>query len=144
MDTKHYNFNILGITCNNCIAKITKFFEEQLSATKIVFNYKNNNVEFDTNSTVNVKQLNQLLTTIGNYKISADNATAAPIPGNPQLNRPQDNEQETASYKPIYIIFAYLIVTSILLKLKGYTVETALASFMAGFFLIFSFFKCWI
>jgi len=134
MDTAHYKFNISGITCNNCIAKIIKLLEEQLAATEISFSNANKAIEFNTNIPVNMEQLNQLLTTIGNYKI---NELALPE----NINNAKDTPDDAASYKPIYIIFAYLIAISIIVKLKGANFETALASGMAGFFLIFSFFK---
>lgn len=45
------------------------------------------------------------------------------------------------SYKPIYMIFGYLIVINFLISYNTKTWDNFMPNFMAGFFLIFSFFK---
>lgn len=45
------------------------------------------------------------------------------------------------SYKPIYMIFSYLIVINFLISYNTKTWDNLMPNFMAGFFLIFSFFK---
>lgn len=45
------------------------------------------------------------------------------------------------SYKPIYLIFTYLLVVCLVIALPIFSIGGFISNFMAGFFLIFSFFK---
>lgn len=49
--------------------------------------------------------------------------------------------EQNISYKPIYIIFGYLILISVLTNVQHFDIYSMMSVFMAGFFLIFSFFK---
>lgn len=118
----HYKFNISGITCSACIEKITELLEKKLDIKNLTFSQENSQIEFDSAADIDAKRLNILLATIGKYTVAVDSI-------------------DDTSYKPIYLIFGYLIAVNLLITMKNFQIEVFMANFMAGFFLIFSFFK---
>lgn len=48
---------------------------------------------------------------------------------------------ETHSYKPIYLIFTYLLLINFIISAKSMQIESFMPNFMASFFFVFSFFK---
>lgn len=126
----NYQFNIQGIRCGSCIQKITKLFNEQLGIQNLGFTNNNSTIKFSSDIETNVEKLNGLLAIIGDYKVSEIS------------NQPVSDDKERPSYKPIYLIFAYISTISILTTLHyGFSLEAFMINFMAGFFLVFSFFK---
>lgn len=125
-----YKFFIRGISCASCIEKITKLLTHELNASNLSFSSNNTQLEFDSNADVNIKDLNLLLAKIGNYTLDVNNN---------QLS-PSSENQDPSSYKPIYLIFAYLLFINIVICYKGMWMDF-MANFMASFFLVFSFFK---
>lgn len=130
----NYKFNIHGISCKSCIEKISSLLTNKVNATNIKFSANNTIIEFESMVGINVEELNSLLPTIGDYKVSQfDNNTTTSM-----LTH---TEEEKPSYKPIYIIFAYLIAINIIISAKTMQLTEFMPNFMASFFLVFSFFK---
>lgn len=128
-------YNIHGISCASCIQKITTLLENELTATNINFSSNNTILEFTTNTKIDTKYLNALLTKIGNYSVTnISNATTV-------HTHVSSSAEENPSYKPIYLIFAYLILTNIIISAKNLELNIFMVNFMASFFLVFSFFK---
>ena len=125
-----YSFFIHGISCASCVEKITKQLMNELNATNLNFSSNNTQLEFDSNVDVSIKDLNLLLAKIGNYTLDVISN---------QLS-PSNENQDQSSYKPIYLIFAYLLFINIVICYKGMWMDF-MANFMASFFLVFSFFK---
>lgn len=122
----NYQFSIRGISC---IQKISTLLSNDFNATNINFSKNNSIIEFESSIPTDVKQLNISLATIGNYSVSElteDNTQVVPI-----------NREDKPSYKPIYMIFAYLILVNFVISARN----MQSGSFMASFFLVFSFFK---
>ena len=116
----HYKFTIYGINCNNCIKKITELLENKLETKNLKFINDNSRIELDSN----------LLATIGSYKVD-------------YIEDNQQNEyiSKKTSYKPIVLIFMYLIMVNILIAMHEASLKGVMTNFMASFFLVFSFFK---
>ena len=119
-------YHIEGVKCLSCVAKITDAIKHAFSATAIVIHDKNT-LSFYAEKSVTLSELNALLNKTGDYRVSER-----------VINK---EEVSAGSYKPIYIIFGYLILVSILVNIKHASIQLLMADFMAGFFLVFSFFK---
>ncbi len=126
----HYRFTIYGISCNSCIKKITELFEDKAKTENLKFNKDNSQIEFDTNLEMNSNILNNLLATIGDYTVDYVG------------EKHQTNDDITKpSYRPIFLIFTYLLIVNISLLIAGGSIKGFMTNFMASFFLVFSFFK---
>ena len=119
------------MTCSSCEAKVK-------SALLTIENVTNVEVSKDTNSaTITMDKhiaLSDFQKVLDNkYQISA-------------VNHSEIQEQAKSwleTYKPILLIFFYISIVTILIQLKNenFNLMEAMQHFMAGFFLVFSFFK---
>jgi hypothetical protein len=125
-----YKFFIHGISCGNCVEKITKLLTQELNAFNLNFSSNNTQLSFDSTVDTNIRDLNLLLAKIGNYTLDVNDNGLSPLSEN----------QDQSSYKPIYLIFTYLLFINIVICYKGMWMDF-MANFMASFFLVFSFFK---
>ncbi len=130
----NYKYYINGISCASCIQKISALLTSELNASNINFSANNSIVEFESSILINVKQLNMSLAKIGSYSVGTvaigDSEKSGPI-----------SLENKSSYKPIYIIFTYLILVTIVISAESMQWSGFMAHFMASFFLVFSFFK---
>jgi hypothetical protein len=122
-----YNYFIHGIHCASCITKITNLLQTKFTATDIVIT-DNSKLQFNADA-IDVTTLNKQLATIGEYTVTTEQSSVSSI----------TSSDESTSYKPIYLIFAYLIGLTLLISIKSPNLW--MSHFMAGFFIVFSFFK---
>ncbi|MBE7173620.1 MAG: cation transporter [Williamsia sp.] len=133
-----HTYNINGLTCKGCVAKAKSALltigditdaEVQLEAPQATLGMLRH---------VPVQTLQQALHKAGNYTIQeADGGmhqghqTAAPT------------QSWLATYKPILLVFAFILGTTLLIEAaRGrFMWMEWMGNFMAGFFLVFSFFK---
>ena len=119
-----YKFFIHGISCASCVEKITKQLTNELNVFNLNFSSNNTQIEFESNTEVDILRLNLLLAKIGDYALSME----------------ENKSLDDSSYKPIYLILVYLLAINIIICYKGMWMDF-MANFMASFFLVFSFFK---
>jgi copper chaperone CopZ len=132
-----HTYNITGMTCSNCVGKAKSELlklgdvaeaEVQLSAPQATITMQKH---------IPVSVLQNALNKAGGYVITeADGGMHHPAVT-------EENGSWLATYKPILLIGAYIIGTTLLLEaVKGaFHGETWMNNFMAAFFLTFSFFK---
>ena len=126
-----HTYNLTGMTCASCEAKVK-------SALLMVENVTNVEVSKDENSA----------TITMDKHISLSNLQKA-LPEKYQISAIHHNEmaEQTKScfetYKPILLIFFYISLVTVIVQLKNVTfnIMETMQYFMAGFFLVFSFFK---
>lgn len=126
-----HKYQVTGMTCSSCEAKVK-------GALMTIENVKNVEVSKETNSaTITMDKhiaLSDFQKTLDNkYQISA-------------INHSEIEEQAKSwfeTYKPILLIFFYITLVTILVQNKNehFNLMEAMQHFMAGFFLVFSFFK---
>ena len=126
-----HTYQLSGMTCTSCEAKVK-------SALLMVENVTNVEVSKDENTA----------TITMDKHIALDKLQKA-LPEKYQILATQHNEtmEQTKSwfetYKPILLIFFYISLITILVQLKNenFNWMQVMQYFMAGFFLVFSFFK---
>jgi cation transport ATPase len=126
-----HTYKLTGMTCTSCEAKVK-------SALLMVENVTNVEVSKDINSATITMEKHIALDKFQNaldtkYQISAThhNETA------------EQTKFWFETYKPILLIFFYISLVTVLIQLKNenFNWMQAMQYFMAGFFLVFSFFK---
>lgn len=129
-----HKYQLTGMTCGSCEAKVK-------SALLMVENVISAEVSKDENSAIitmdkhiSIQDFQKVLSQKDSkYQISA-------------IHHNETAEQAKSwfeTYKPILLIFAFIIGITILIQLKNqsFNFMEAMRYFMAGFFLVFSFFK---
>mgnify|MGYP001235264184 CR=1 FL=1 len=121
---------ISGMTCNSCKSTV----ESKLSSLDGVYD-----VQVDlTNSQAIIYSKNPI-----SFSLISDSLPSKyNVVSNGYI---QDNEiiksSKIKQLKPLFIIFGYISITSILLNFKDWNLTNAMLDFMGLFYIIFSFFK---
>ena len=129
-----HTYKVTGMTCSSCEAKVKSNLLSLSDVTSAVVSKDNNTATITMGKYIN---LNTLQEALGGEKSKY------------QIVATQHNEaaKHTISwietYKPILLIFGYIIVCSLVVQFSNGTFNTMqlMQHFMAGFFLVFSFFK---
>jgi cation transport ATPase len=133
-----HTYNITGMTCGNCLAKAKSQLlmlgdvaeaDLQLTAPQATITMQKH---------IPTSVLQQAISKAGHYTISDADTTM-------HHNRTMNGEGvvEKDSYYPIFLIFAYIAAVSVLIQVvqDQFNWMQGMSHFMAGFFLVFSFFK---
>jgi copper chaperone CopZ len=132
-----HTYNITGMTCGNCVAKAKSQLlmlgdvteaDVQLSAPQATITMQKH---------IPVETLQNALSKAGSYTITeADGGMHHAMPA-------EQAGSWFETYKPILLIGAYITGATLLIEAVkgGFNWHTWMQNFMAGFFLVFSFFK---
>jgi copper chaperone CopZ len=132
-----HTYNITGMTCGNCVAKAKSSLlmlgdvteaDVQLSAPQATITMQKH---------IPVATLQEALNKAGKYTITEAGG------GMQHGIHTEENLAWFDTYKPVLLIGAYITGASLLIEfVKGdFNWQTWMQHFMAGFFLVFSFFK---
>jgi copper chaperone CopZ len=127
---KIITMNIKGMHCNSCVSKIENALTPLGDWAEVTLNPP---IAKLTNCTATITEINTVLAKAGDYqasKLMTTQADASP-------------KKWIMTYQPLLIILAYIIVVSLLIEVQygAFSPERWMMHFMAGFFLVFSFFK---
>lgn len=126
---KYYQVN--GMTCSNCEASVKKALLSVSGVRNVEVSREKNQAEITSDKPLNIAILREALPE--KYEISEvlsqENKT-------PSLSRWE-------TYKPIWLIFTYISGITLMIQLSkdSFDIMEWMRHFMAGFFLVFSFFK---
>lgn len=127
-------YNIAGITCSSCITRLTTRLLSVNDVLSAELQFASPQATLLLHTDVPLSTLQQA---IGTDKYTITNTT------NLVADVPAQSSTISVSYYPIYLIFAYIAGVSLLVLFaapdSGWMAW--MNNFMAGFFLVFSFFK---
>jgi copper chaperone CopZ len=162
--TKEYN--ITGMTCKSCEAKVKKTLEAfpQIEKAEISVEDAEGKLYFEENIPTNILQ--EKLSEIGNYTITEKTTISKiDLPKNnfseivyeevekKPTNSIQNNHSNTEisdlpnkslnTYKPLFMIVGFILGVSVLVQypFAEFSFMLLMRHFMAGFFIVFAFFK---
>ena len=135
-----HTYNITGMTCGGCVAKVKSELlklndvlsaDVQLSAPQATITMQRH---------IPTSQLQQAVSKAGKYTIADDNTTMHHAAMGTETGA---GVEDGNSYYPIFLIFGYITGATLLVQfVQGqFNVMQWMSHFMAGFFLVFSFFK---
>ncbi len=129
-------YQIEGMTCEGCVATVKRIVEQDPSIQQADIQLKYPQARLVTDHTPDLAAINQLLQQTGGYSIS-------PIT---QTNKQSSDglpEKSATTYKPLILIVIFISGTSALSQFQSDAFSWMLwmRHFMAGFFIVFSFFK---
>ncbi|MFT4833779.1 MAG: copper chaperone CopZ [Marinoscillum sp.] len=150
MNQKEYT--ITGMTCDGCVASVKKVLENTKGVVEAQVQLAYPQATIKTDTTLNLEEINQLLKAKGKYAISEEKKEADLAPF-PSIGKPKTQAQPIVSsslpeisintYKPLIIIVSFIAGVSLLTQypFNDFSGMLWMRHFMAGFFLVFSFFK---
>jgi cation transport ATPase len=124
-------YQLTGMTCSSCEAKVKSALLKVADVTNAAVSKKENNVTITMNKQIALFDFKKVLDT--KYQIA-------------EINKTELVEQTKTwfkTYQPILLIFFFisLVCTLVQLQNQHFNVMHWMQHFMAGFFLVFSFFK---
>lgn len=126
-----HKYQVTGMTCTSCEAKVKSTLLMVENVTAVEVSKDENSATITMNKHIALSDFQKVLPE--KYKISA-------------LNHNEIAEQTKSwfeTYKPILLIFAYIVGVTLVLQFGNHHFDAMqwMQHFMAGFFLVFSFFK---
>ncbi|MES2910831.1 MAG: MauE/DoxX family redox-associated membrane protein [Pseudomonadota bacterium] len=132
-----------GLHCNACIGRVTKKLEPLAEKVNVTLDPMQVVLE---NPVADVGALQAAVAAAGKYQMIAPQPSVA----SPTTSKGWEDEEPKAgwlaTYSPLLLIIGYILGAVLLVQLghggvKAITVDETMRYFMAGFFLVFSFFK---
>ncbi len=132
-----HTYQIEGMTCDGCAAKVKTALFKIPEITGAEINHSENKGVITMENHVDIKHLQEALSKAGNYTIQEN--------GSHHHNSAAVKDEKTlwATYYPIILIFGLITGITMLIQTRnpGFDWMVWMHHFMAGFFIIFSFFK---
>jgi copper chaperone CopZ len=135
-----HTYKLTGMTCGSCEAKVKSALLTIENITDVEVSKEDNSATITMDKHMALVDLQKVLDS--KYQISAINQNENPT----SLSFTEGLEGGASwfeTYKPIFLIFFYITLVTVLIQFKNenYNLMQAMQHFMAGFFLVFSFFK---
>ncbi len=126
-----HTYQLTGMTCSSCEAKVKSALLMLENVTDVAVSKDEKSTTITMDKHIAIADFQKALDS--KYQISAfqHNETA------------EMAKSWLETYKPILLIFVYITAITLLIQIKNQTINSmeAMRHFMAGFFLVFSFFK---
>lgn len=126
-------FNLKGMTCESCVQKITEALMNATDVLDVLVSLEKSTVTISSTKNLNILDLRKTLSFSTKYLIEEISTH----------NIVENTNSKIITYKPLIILFFYILGVSTLNQIKNETfnINEWMNHFMAGFFLTFSFFK---
>ena len=135
-----HTYKVSGMTCGGCQAKVQSLLTNVAGVQNIAIDLAKGEATIDMDKHIAIDDLKQSLKDYPKYQLTE---SSKPI----HIVAPVSDEEEKRSwieiYKPILLIFGYILSITLLIEYihKDFIWMRWMNHFMAGFFLVFSFFK---
>lgn len=131
---------VSGLTCGGCVTKVKGLLEPYADNVEVTLNPPHAILK---NPKQEIALLNKVLKSAGNYELSENKFFPSKTKDPTQL----ENKSLVSTYYPLLLILAFITMVSFLVQFTPSTIHQTfdigkwMAHFMAGFFLVFAFFK---
>lgn len=139
-----HTYEVTGMTCEACEYKIQHVLGNVEGVKSVVPNRTNNTATIEMDKHIPVSRFQEAIKPYPKYTISEKIIT----PASAMVFEEEPPKSWFATYKPLLLIFAFISGVSLLTAFHAGIFEAAhfngmhfMNHFMAGFFLVFSFFK---
>lgn len=130
-----HTYTVTGMTCNGCKASVEQALNQISDVVNASVNLESSEVTIEMHEHISTKTLQNALS--NKYKISEKKPKNIFNTENTQT----DEKSELKQLFPLFLIFGYITIASILLNIKPWDVNSFMLDFMGLFYVVFSFFK---
>lgn len=126
-------YQVKGLTCGGCVKRVTDLLNQYASEATVTLEPP---LATLTNPAIDFVALNKKLAEIGSYALLPNNTTT--ISSNAHFEK-----NWLMTYLPLLTVIGYILVVTLSIELstKTFIFMRWMQHFMAGFFIVFSFFK---
>lgn len=138
-----HEYQVLGMTCNSCVAKVQASLLKVPNVLSVVVSKEENKATIQMSTHIPIETLQASLE--ARYSISeiTPKVIAKPVVSFVDDSLIEENLSWWETYKPVLLVFFYIMGTTLLIQFWNgfFNWMQWMQHFMAGFFLVFSFFK---
>lgn len=129
-----HTYQISGMTCTSCQAKVQGLLSHVAGIKSVSINLEKGLADIEMDKHIPTETLRLSLKDYPKYQLTESTYVVGDL---------VESKSWFAAYKPILLIFGYIIILTILVAGKSghWDIMLAMRVFMGAFFLIFSFFK---
>lgn len=133
-----HTYNISGMTCGGCKKKVQDLLSKTADIKNVDIDLAKGTATLEMSQHVSTEKLKDALKEYPKYQLTE----AGQILVTPHLEE-ETTKSWLVTYQPILLIFGFIIAVTGLLEITGggFYLMRWMNHFMAGFFLVFSFFK---
>lgn len=126
-------YKVSGLTCGGCVNRVESTLANFAENVKVTLTPPE---AILTNATSEVSALNAALSQVGKYQLSATAAAST-------VTESHEPKSWFTTYKPLLLVFAFILLATLAVEISydNFVLSRWMPHFMAGFFLVFSFFK---
>jgi len=143
-ERQHLELTIEGMHCGNCAGKIEQALRTVPEIDSASVSHQTEKATVTTVAEVNDEALKRTVASAGDYRVTAIDRTqpAEPSTTTPAMAMAVDDTPPESLY-PLFLIVGFIAGVTVLIALatETWAVEPMMRHFMAGFFIVFSFFK---
>lgn len=135
-----HTYSVTGMTCSGCQAKVQSLLSKVPGVKNVTLDLPKGEATIDMDKHISATQLKEALKDYPKYQLAETNhnhhTVVSPV-------TEEEKKSWLQTYKPILLIFGYITVITLLAEwVQGDFIWMRwMNHFMAGFFLVFSFFK---
>jgi copper chaperone CopZ len=127
-------FEVSGMTCGGCANRVKTTLSQYAENVEVTLDPAEAVL---TNVKVDIADLNVALASVGHYKLTSTKTESKPS---------QEIIKEKSwldTYKPLLLVFGYILFVTVAIEIANgeFVLHRWMPNFMAGFFIVFSFFK---
>ena len=132
-------YKVSGMTCTGCQAKVQDLLSKVSGVKNVAVDLAKGEATIAMDNHIATADLKTALMDYPKYQFSETNHHSPSV----QETGPEDAASWIKTYKPLLIIFGYISGVTLLIEFmnNGFVWMRWMNHFMAGFFLVFSFFK---
>lgn len=138
-----HTYNVTGMTCDGCIAKVSFLLKKIPHVTTVAIDLEKGEAAVTMDEHIATSALQEALKDYPKYQLSEQGDHHVKQEKNIFTKQAEEKRSWAETYKPILLIFGYISAISLITSLWSGSINwmTFMRVFMAGFFLVFSFFK---
>lgn len=130
-----YTYKIIGMTCGGCVASVTKKLSGISGVGNVIVNLEMAEAKIQMSEYIPIDIFQKALSP--KYEISEKNKKN----NSSSTINIESEKSDIQKLYPLFIIFFYIAVASILLNIKPWSRSGFMLDFMGLFYIVFSFFK---
>lgn len=136
-------YAVEGMHCQSCVAKVTNALRSVPGVTSTTVALDEGRAVVETETPPDDAQLRDAVEAAGDYELKPMATTAARDATSANHEPDTIDSSPKESLYPLFLIVGYILATVLLIAwaTNDWRVEPIMRHFMAGFFLVFSFFK---
>jgi copper chaperone CopZ len=129
------DYKITGMTCNSCVARVQAAIQAIPGVQSALVTLSPPQAQVESKMEISTQTFRNAVSAVGNYDAQLlKEATLA-------VAQEVEIAASPTTFKPLVIIGLYLVLVSSLISYPDFNMHLWMRTFMASFFLLFSFFK---